>query len=153
LFSRHPYINGGSIERTDSNPGVVWAHIRQENISYEFIGVHFAYPFHARAQARHFDWLIHYIRTRARPLIVAGDFNLTPFSAKLTKFAFATGLKRHATLLATWPGDKFRPVFLIDHVFSSREFYSVNVTVGPFLGSDHRPVIADIGLRSVISDQ
>jgi len=103
LFSRHSYINGGSIERTESNPGVVWAPIRQENISYEFIGVHLADPFHAREQSRHFDWLIHYIHSRARPLIVAGDFKLTPFSAKLTKFALATGLKRHATLLATWP--------------------------------------------------
>ena len=39
-------------------------------------------------------------------------------------------------------------MFLIDNVFASPEFGSANVSVGPFLGSDHRPIIADITICS-----
>jgi endonuclease/exonuclease/phosphatase (EEP) superfamily protein YafD len=146
LFSKHSCVDVGHFERTDHAPAVIWAYIWHQEISYEFIGVYLAYPLHPRVQARHIKWLVKYVCSRSRPLIVIGDFNLTPFSAKLTKFAYATGLKRHATVLASWPAHKFWPAFLIDHVFSTRDFSSVKTTVGPYLGSDHRPIIADIGI-------
>ena len=50
------------------------------------MNVYLADPFHPMEQARQIDWLIGHIRAQDRPLIVAGDFNLTPFSAKLTNF-------------------------------------------------------------------
>jgi endonuclease/exonuclease/phosphatase (EEP) superfamily protein YafD len=148
LLAKHACADGGHIAWSDSNPALNWARIQKGSFSCEVIGVYLAYPFHPRKQARHMDWLIAYVRSRSHPLIVAGDFNLTPFSAKLNKFAIATGLRRHATLLASWPADKFRPVFLIDHVFASSEFCSVQVAMGPSVGSDHRPVIADIGIKA-----
>ena len=69
---------------------------------------------------------------------------LTPFSWKLNKLAHATGLRRHGTFLASWPSDFASPAFQIDNVMSTPDFASGNVRVGPDLGSDHRPVIADI---------
>ncbi len=153
LYSKHSPLESGAIDRTAFNPGVVWARYCQDAISYEVIGVYLAYPLHPRVQARHINWLIGDVRARTGPLIVAGDFNLTPFSAKLTKFAIVTGLRRHATLLATWPADKFFPAFLIDHVFATCEFFTVKVATGPFLGSDHRPIIADIGMDDPTSQR
>lgn len=148
LFSRLPCVDSGTVERNEHKPGVVSAHVRQQAANYDVMNVYLADPFHPMEQARQIDWLIGHIRAWDRPLIIAGDFNLTPFSAKLTKFALATGLKRHGTLLASWPADKFHPMFLIDNVFASPEFGSANVSVGPFLGSDHRPIIADITIGS-----
>jgi endonuclease/exonuclease/phosphatase (EEP) superfamily protein YafD len=144
LFSKHPCVETRTVDRTEFRPGVIRAHVRREATNFDVMNVYLADPFHPQEQARHIAWLIDHVRTCVRPLIVAGDFNLTPFSAKLTKFAFATGLRRHGTLLASWPADKFRPAFLIDNVLASPELCSAGVTAGPLLGSDHRPIIADI---------
>jgi len=150
LFSRHPCIESGAVDRTESKPGVIWAQVCRKALIFDVMNVYLADPFHPNEQSRHIEWLIDHVCARVRPLIVAGDFNLTPFSAKLAKFSLATGLKRHGTLLASWPADKFRPVFLIDNVFTSPEFCSAKVRAGPFLGSDHRPIIADIVSRGVV---
>lgn len=147
LFAKQSCVDGGHIKWCDSNPAMAWARIEKGAFSCEVIGVYLADPFHPHMQVRHIDWLTDCVRSRRHPLIVAGDFNLTPFSAKLNKFAMTTGLRRHATMLTSWPVDKFWPTFLIDHVFASSEVCSVKVAVGPSLGSDHRPVIADIGLN------
>ncbi len=72
---------------------------------------------------------------------------------EVDRAAVVTGLRRHATLLATWPADKFFPAFLIDHVFATCEFFTVKVATGPFLGSDHRPIIADIGMDDPTSQR
>ncbi len=61
----------------------------------EVVGVHLAHPCWPRTQARHIRWLMDYGRRRSGALIVVGDFNLTPFSAKLTKFAFARARLHH----------------------------------------------------------
>lgn len=142
LLARRPPVESGVIDRTPSNPALVWGRFTHAGSSYEIIGVYLAYPFHPTIQDRHVTWLIEHARTKLAPLIVAGDFNLTPFSAKLNKLALLTGLRRHATWRASWPAKA--PLFLIDHVFSDRIFCSRKVSIGPNLGSDHRPIIVDI---------
>jgi endonuclease/exonuclease/phosphatase (EEP) superfamily protein YafD len=144
LISKLPCVESGTVEWSEFTPGIIWARVRHEAISCDVVNVYLADPFHPTHQTRHIDWLIAHVRSRDRPLILAGDFNLTPFSAKLTKFACATKLRRHGTLLASWPARKFPPAFLIDNVFASDDFRSIKVFRGPFLGSDHRPIVADI---------
>jgi endonuclease/exonuclease/phosphatase family metal-dependent hydrolase len=38
------------------------------------------------------------------------------------------------------------PFVAIDNVFVSRHFVIQSISVGPYIGSDHRPLIADITL-------
>ena len=45
-----------------------------------------------------------------------------------------------------WRGVPLLPLVPIDNVFASPHFAKIATTVGPRLGSDHRPVIADIAL-------
>jgi endonuclease/exonuclease/phosphatase (EEP) superfamily protein YafD len=45
-----------------------------------------------------------------------------------------------------WRHTRLLPFVPIDNVFASRQFASLGTTVGPYLGSDHRPVVADIAL-------
>jgi endonuclease/exonuclease/phosphatase (EEP) superfamily protein YafD len=73
--------------------------------------------------------------------IVAGALNLTPFAWRLAQLQNA-GFGQHATYLATWPARW--PVLLFDNVLSTDGIASVRVTIGPPLGSEHRPLIADI---------
>ena len=81
---------------------------------------------------------------------MAGDFNMTPWSYRLQRLLAAAGLRRHATFLRSWPTDgQYRlpwPAFLIDHVLTTPDVRSVSIRIGPNLGSDHLPVIAQLRL-------
>jgi len=83
-------------------------------------------------------------------LIVAGDFNMAPWTVKLKTFTKATGLGRFNTFYPTWPmrwkSVPLLPLVPIDNVFTTKHFAKIDARVGPRLDSDHRPVIADIAL-------
>ena len=44
------------------------------------------------------------------------------------------------------------PIWRIDYVFHSPEMVSLYTTVGDFGGSDHRPVIAQLGFEDKLKD-
>ena len=103
-------------------------------------------------QTRQIDWLIAARPAFSEPTIVAGDFNMTPWSYRLQRLLASAGLRRHATFLRSWPTDRYpqfrlpAPAFLIDHVLSTPDIKSVSIRMGPNLGSDHLPVIARVRL-------
>jgi endonuclease/exonuclease/phosphatase (EEP) superfamily protein YafD len=39
------------------------------------------------------------------------------------------------------------PIVAIDNVFASTQYTAIAVVSGPRLGSDHRPVVADLALQ------
>lgn len=88
----------------------------------------------------------------ARDMIVAGDFNATPWSYALKQEDRTLGLTRRTRALATWPADRVShnrlpapfPVFPIDHLYAGPGWATVRVERGPKLGSDHYPVIVTL---------
>lgn len=83
-------------------------------------------------------------------VIAAGDFNLTPWSAHYGKFVRRSGLRNamgRDRWRPTWP--TYFPVagVPIDHVFVGPGIRVNRFRRGPDVGSDHRPVTADITLR------
>lgn len=82
---------------------------------------------------------------RARPVIVAGDANATPWSSALLATR-ARGLARATGNWPTYPteGGGIAGV-AIDHILVSPHFARVHAERGPDIGSDHLPVRA--GLR------
>lgn len=87
-------------------------------------------------------------RPRAR-MILTGDFNTTPWSAELRRLDRTLGLFRRDRGLATWPaqlsGRAWRlPLMPIDHVYAGPDWATVSVERGPWLGSDHYPVIVTL---------
>ncbi len=78
--------------------------------------------------------------------IVMGDFNLTPWSHFYQQFIQDTNLVnlRNAKngLQMSWFGYGF--YLPIDHLFISRDITPLEFTIGPDIGSDHRPIIAEI---------
>ena len=81
------------------------------------------------------------------PIIVMGDFNASVWSSHFQGFMKAanlhdTGHKRG--FQATWHRSFFPIAIPIDHILHSAHFRCTNRTIGPGLGSDHRPVVADL---------
>lgn len=147
LLSRRPWTQADFLNRGLQNPPMIWARFGTGDESYRIASLHQAWPYQATAQVNNIDWLIAWRQRVTEPLLIAGDFNLTPFSWKLTKFSWETGLKRFSTYQHSWPGHRYAPIFLIDHMFSSDTIRPLDVHTGPSLGSDHLPVVATVALR------
>jgi endonuclease/exonuclease/phosphatase (EEP) superfamily protein YafD len=147
LISRIAWIEVGKEDVPPRRPLLVWARFAQGPRTFRVIGIHLPYPFEARRQAEHTDWLIAYLRRRSEPTIIAGDFNLTPFTWKLLKLLHEVGLKLHILTGFTWPAHRYVPVVLLDNVLSTPELGTVSARVGPRIGSDHRPIVVDLAWR------
>lgn len=92
----------------------------------------------------------------AGPFLVAGDFNMTQHHRWYGELQ-DIGLKncheeRGRGNATTWPYGNGRllyrvfPPIRIDHVFASAGATCISITEGEAIGSDHRPVIADIAI-------
>lgn len=81
-----------------------------------------------------------------RNLILAGDFNLTPWSFAMRDLDLGTTpLRRVTRALASFParfgsGGRALPVLPIDHLFAGPEWSVARVERLPATGSDHLPV-------------
>ena len=144
MLTKSAFSESGGHARSDISPPLIWARFVRDGFSYEVIGVHLAYPFDPEGQVAHVGWLASFLAQRRHALILAGDLNLTPFSWKLARLAARTGLRRHGTLLMSFPAHEWIPAVLLDNVLSTAEFATVAIGTGPRLGSDHLPVIADL---------
>ncbi len=87
------------------------------------------------------------------PVIVAGDFNYTGLS-KLHESMLEIGLTDAHDAVGqgrgtTWPKTTsidWLPGFRIDHVYTSKEISPTSTRIGYGAGSDHRPLIVEMGL-------
>jgi endonuclease/exonuclease/phosphatase (EEP) superfamily protein YafD len=89
------------------------------------------------------------------PVVVAGDFNFTgntPNEDALKDAGLEDGfeLAGHGRG-STWPVEprwmRWLPGVRIDHIFVSRELTCTQFFVGDYDGSDHLPIVADVGMR------
>jgi endonuclease/exonuclease/phosphatase (EEP) superfamily protein YafD len=119
-------------------------------------GVHPPHPMSFRQwrdRNQHNAWIAARVaaETSGAPIVVAGDFNQTPWNAYWDELLRRSGLKDAAgTRLQMPTRAPFEPVtwywlgIPIDHVLVSPEIAVERYLVGPDLGSDHRPVTADL---------
>ena len=82
------------------------------------------------------------------PLILAGDLNATSWSHGFTAFLRGSGQQRwdgggHG---ASWPAILGWAGIRIDHIMVNSDLRMLRQSIGPNIGSDHRPVIAVVGL-------
>ncbi len=77
--------------------------------------------------------------------IIAGDFNITPYSAHFKSFVKNSGMVASVGFKGTWPS-KLPAIFRIpiDHLLVSDNIGIKNRVLGVNLGSDHLPVITDL---------
>jgi endonuclease/exonuclease/phosphatase (EEP) superfamily protein YafD len=154
ILSKHPILSDNRVDR-DGYPPWISLMVRRATLdvdgkTVDLAGVHLARPFYPDLQQTDIVALTRFVQEHDGPLILAGDFNMTPWTVKLKDFTAATGLGRFNTFRPTWPMRwhdlPLLPFVPIDNVFASRHFANIETTLGPRLDSDHRPVIADIAL-------
>jgi endonuclease/exonuclease/phosphatase (EEP) superfamily protein YafD len=151
ILAKRPWVAAGHEYWTQDSPETLWVQFDDAELGrLRVVGVHLALPFRAEQQTSHVTWLTALRTGIAGPLVIAGDFNMTPWSYRQQRMLAATSLRRHATFLRSWPTDgQYRlpwPTFLIDHVLTTPDIKSVSIRIGPRLGSDHLPVIATLKL-------
>jgi len=154
ILSKYPILSDNRIDREGYPPWislmVLRATLDVNGKAVDLAGVHLARPFYPDLQQADIVALTRFVQDHRGPLILAGDFNMTPWTVKLKGFTDATGLGRFNTFRPTWPmrwhALPLLPFVPIDNVFASRHFANIATTLGPRLDSDHRPVIADIAL-------
>lgn len=84
-------------------------------------------------------------------MILAGDFNLTPWTTLLGSLQGEAHLIRHGTLQHSWPLRFCRPnipFVLLDNVLTTSDFKSLSFETGQPTGSDHLPVVARLIMPS-----
>lgn len=82
------------------------------------------------------------------PVMLIGDFNVTPWSGKFRRLLARSGLIDSASghgYLATWPTLASRVLRIpIDHCLVSPEIKVARRWTGPEVGSDHLPLLVDV---------
>lgn len=81
-------------------------------------------------------------------LVLCGDCNAAGWSSWLTQLEAATGLCNSGRLLPSWPVRLPAALRLpIDHVWARGRAAVLETRLGPETGSDHFPLLAEIGWR------
>jgi endonuclease/exonuclease/phosphatase (EEP) superfamily protein YafD len=147
ILAKQPWVASGHEAWSAERPELVWVQFDDRGYGrLKLVGVHLALPFRAQNQTNHVARLTALRSGFDGPLIMAGDFNMTPWSYRQQRLLAATGLRRHAIFLRSWPTDgQFRlpfPTFLIDHVLTTPDIKSVSIRIGRPSNSDHLPVVA-----------
>jgi len=150
IASKLRFSASGGEARTAAVPSWSWIEIDDGAAGkLRVVGLRPYYAYRPNEQAVQYQWIEKQLAGLIQPIILIGDFNLTPWSWKLTRLIHRTGLVRHGTWARSWPAqDNWPniPAFLIDNVMTTPEIRSIAFATGPWLGSDHLPVVATIQL-------
>lgn len=100
------------------------------------------------------EWIQAERRRTGYPMLVIGDCNTTPWSARFRHFLETSGLHDSSVGFGyqpTWPAYAPGIGIPIDHAIVSPEIVVQEREVGPDLGGDHRPLSVTIALMSPMS--
>ncbi len=153
ILSKTPPVASGAFPSPDDDNlhAGAWARFGEGAFGYAVVAVHLTWPFPpGEQQAQMQNLATQTAQFDRRSLIVAGDFNSTPWSFTLRRLAARLGLVRRTHAVFSWPartyGRRLRfmspfPLLPIDHVLAGSAWRTVSVARGPRLGSDHFPIV------------
>jgi vancomycin resistance protein VanJ len=103
------------------------------------------------------DMLANYLEAETLPFIVAGDFNLSQYSATYDKFSKVARDSFRDTAIGfgnTWPatlqsGLHLPPLLRLDYIWHGVHFKAADVQRQEGLGSDHFPVLSRLVLEDL----
>ncbi len=155
LFSKFP-LTEKTQDFFQSVPLNISAEVATPSGPLLVVSVHLIPPANSmqkRGRDHQLDELVRYASTGASPIVVAGDFNLTPFTTRYRTFIRALGLSDARSTLGfapTWPA--FIPILWmpIDHVFTGRGAQLESIRRGPFIWSDHFPLEVTLSLPPML---
>jgi endonuclease/exonuclease/phosphatase (EEP) superfamily protein YafD len=122
--------------------GLVLAKVDAPGGAVTVASIHTYWPWPYSQHAQIDRWVPRLARASG-PMIVAGDFNAAPWSHAVAKVAEASRTRVVPGLRMTI--EVMSVPIPIDHALLSEDFCGLYASVGPALGSDHFPVIFEIG--------
>ena len=148
VLSRLPLVKGKA-KGCMSNKGTAWLRIKlgKQAVTITSLHLHWPYPFSQYDQVSRLEREFSNV---LQPIIVAGDFNATPWShavdrlAKVTQTEVTQGLR--FSFYLNMSGIIFPVGLPIDHVLLPNNFKVKNIELGPKAGSDHSSVFASIAV-------
>lgn len=157
LLSKHPLVDAEISEFPGSSIPFVRTLIDYRGEEIEFVGVHLDLPLTPASfdsRNRQIGHLTSILADSPGNAIVCGDLNLTVWSTwydRLLSDGNLTAARSFRDLASTWPS-RITPLGLsIDHCLAQSPVSIVRRTVGPHLGSDHRPISYELSLPGLKS--
>lgn len=151
LWSKHELESGSTIAL--GRLPAIEARVRGPSGSFTIIGVHLSAPVTRRRAAARNQQLTE-LATRAAavqgPLIVAGDFNTTPYSPYFADWLEKAGMtdsRRGRTVSTSWPTMLRWAGIPIDHVTVNNGFTILSHHRLPNFESDHYGALVAVALR------
>jgi endonuclease/exonuclease/phosphatase (EEP) superfamily protein YafD len=139
--------------------------IQHQNRTFTLVATH---PSSPSSEAQFFQRnqqlvdLAEYLANSPQPIVMGGDFNISMWSTYYRKFVERSGItnaRQGFGVIPTWSPMRFRwtiPDVLqpwlsvpIDYIFTRSGTFNMRTTsmkAGKYIGSDHLPVIAEIGV-------
>jgi len=146
LLSRRPFAASGARAPDARHPPLVWARfegaIGAPDVTV--LGTHIYRPSRSHLlHRRQLEGLAGFLAGIDGEVIVVGDFNMTTWSLSYAAFLAQSGLVAARLNLPTWPAWPLTlPQFQIDHMFVSSGLAIRSQRVGPYVGSDHLPLLS-----------
>lgn len=152
LLSRHPIVRDTVESAREGRRPYLAADLVLGDRTLMAVGVHPSSPSPRDPSDTHqrnlqLDYLAELVEGKDRPVIVAGDFNTTPWSPHFRDLLVAAGLRNAANghgYIATWPRWFWPAQIPIDHILVRGPVATASMKRGPSIGSDHYPIIADL---------
>lgn len=137
VLTRLPVIDMGCLA------GGAWMRVQTVQGPLTVLSLHLLWPW-PYGQANQMDRLLPDLRALPRPMVVAGDFNQTPWSASLAKVATATDTDHLPGLASTFTFFDGLARINIDHVLVPHG-WTGTFTLMREVASDHMALAAQIG--------
>jgi endonuclease/exonuclease/phosphatase (EEP) superfamily protein YafD len=154
LFSRRPIVRDSVIRSPEGRRPYIAADLAIGEQTLTVVGVHPSSPSpkdpsDTRQRNLQLDYLASLIERSRGPVIIAGDFNTTPWSPYFQDLVATAGLRNAANghgYIGTWPSWFWPAQIPIDHVLVKGPFAIPSMGRGSATGSDHYPIVADLRL-------
>jgi endonuclease/exonuclease/phosphatase (EEP) superfamily protein YafD len=143
VYTRFPEI----IQHCGEGDGLAWIQVKVDGTPLTFASLHLHWPWPFR-QWEQLERLRPVFESMPQPVLLAGDFNATPWSAAvkaveaMTKSKAISGYRTSLRLDVLHNGKPW-PTVPIDHVLLPKGVEVRSVRMGPDMGSDHLPVIVE----------
>lgn len=125
--------------------GVAYLTVERNGRPVTLMSLHLVWPYPSR-QKQHVDAVTTELARFGHPLIVAGDFNATPWSHTVKRIEEASRTHIVGGVRHSWFSRRFRLGLPIDHVLLPDSVHAQGIEIGQNVGSDHRPVLIRLAL-------
>ncbi|MBN1269372.1 MAG: endonuclease/exonuclease/phosphatase family protein [Kiritimatiellae bacterium] len=149
LLSRHPFTHAEIVRFGDGTFPAVMGQFEIAGRRLAILGVHPPRPggsWRADCREVQFAKIPEYLARLDGAKIVTGDLNSTPWSCYFQRLLREADLHDSAQgrgVQPTWPACLFPLQIPIDHCLLSPDLHTLDRRVGPFVGSDHQPLLVD----------